>query len=329
MVTYQGAKHVQKQLDSIVSQSRQPDEIVVSDDASTDGTWEILRRFAAEAPVLVQLRRQAQNLGLRANVTTALSMCSGSVIVLADQDDLWMPDKLAAVEAAFLDPNVTLWFSDASLIDDTGAAIDGTAWKAVRFQAEDHRGVSRGRGLRRLLHGMTVTGATMAVRSDVLDAALPLPERVGGRDDLYLHDGWMAVIAALMGETVADATPYTAYRQHDGQFSGQTMARAVEDRSGGPSEAVVEHPRPPADRLTQLRLDSARTSLVASRVRAHHSAASFRQDAVQELFDLEAFLDTRSSPQGWRRRQQVVRQLFLGHYSRFARGLLTAAKDLL
>src|SRR5664279_1635435 len=91
---------------------------------------------------------------------------------LADQDDIWEPGKVAAIARAFGEPDVTLWFSDATLIDSRNQSLGTTAWEAVRFDQAARELVRQGNGLARLLHGETVTGATMAIRADVLSTAL-------------------------------------------------------------------------------------------------------------------------------------------------------------
>ena len=328
MTTYQGARYLEEQLTTLLGQSTPPDEIVISDDASTDGTWGLLREFARTSPTPVRLLRQTHNVGLRANIEQALFECRGAVVVLADQDDLWMPDKLAAIAHAFRDPDVMLWFSDAALIDQDGADLGATAWQATHFDADEQRRMLAGSGLERLLHGMTVTGATMAVRSEVVSMALPLPVEVGGPGGLFLHDAWLALLASLRGRVVIDRTQFTAYRQHREQITGRSMAQVTHDQHSLPSPPL----RPEAEALRrrrQLALDHARTKLVAERLREKEATPSCREDAVHELLLRESFLDVRVLPRGEpRRRVQVLRELLLGHYSRFARGVLTAAKDL-
>ena len=104
MTTYRPGRHLDAQLTTIASQSRLPDELVVCDDASGDDTADRLETFAQTAPFPVRIHVQPENVGLRRNVEHALSVCSGDVIVLADQDDEWSPEKVSALVAAFTDP---------------------------------------------------------------------------------------------------------------------------------------------------------------------------------------------------------------------------------
>ncbi len=93
MVTFNGARFVRQQLDSIILQEPRPDEIVIGDDGSTDGTVETIRSVTGATSVPVRLIEGA-HVGLRGNVERTLAACAGDVIVLADQDDVWMPGKL-------------------------------------------------------------------------------------------------------------------------------------------------------------------------------------------------------------------------------------------
>ncbi len=101
MCTYNGAKFLPPQMESILAQTQAPDEMVVCDDGSTDGTVELLREFAAKAPFPVRIQQNSRNLGPAANFAQCMEMCGGEILVLADQDDVWFPYRLAETRAAF------------------------------------------------------------------------------------------------------------------------------------------------------------------------------------------------------------------------------------
>src|SRR6186997_149500 len=100
MCTCNGERFLAEQLDSILAQSRPPDEIVICDDASTDGTWALLTTFAPKAPCPVTLRRNDTRLGVIGNFSQAMTLATGDAIALADQDDVWHPMKLEKLEGA-------------------------------------------------------------------------------------------------------------------------------------------------------------------------------------------------------------------------------------
>lgn len=95
MCTYNGSAFLQEQLDSIAAQTRLPDELVICDDGSSDSTVDIVERFAHGVSFRVQLFRNPQNLGSTRNFEQAMRLCTGDLIALSDQDDVWMPEKLA------------------------------------------------------------------------------------------------------------------------------------------------------------------------------------------------------------------------------------------
>src|SRR5690349_17434303 len=114
LCTYNGGPFLAEQLASYVQQTRLPDELVVCDDCSSDNTMAILRDFAARAPFAVRLHQNAANLRSTRNFEQAIRLCTGDVIALSDQDDVWLPEKLERMERTLAaDPEISLVFSDA------------------------------------------------------------------------------------------------------------------------------------------------------------------------------------------------------------------------
>jgi len=320
MTTCDGERFLPGQLRTIDDQTRPVDEIVIFDDASTDGTWAILSEFASTRPH-VRLSRQSSRTGLFTNVQQALAGVTGDVVVLADQDDEWLPDKVAQIESAFADPGVTLWFSDATLIDEQGMSLDRTAWQAVRFDESARVALCEHGRIERLLHGQTVSGATMAVRAALLEVALPMPAATRDPEAGFLHDGWLAVLAAVAGRTVAIERPLTRYRQHATQTTHMHQTALANERRSGQRRTVRV-------REEQLRADAARTGLVADRCRSTPLERLGRPAAVAELIALERFVRARVTPSRARRIPLVMTAVARGDYRRFARGLRTALYDL-
>ena len=119
MCTYNGARFVGEQLESIAAQTRPPDELVVCDDCSEDTTSQIVRDFATATPFPVQLVVNESIHGSTRNFEKAISLCSGDVIALSDQDDVWRNHKLATIERCFSeDARIGLVFSDAEVVDE-------------------------------------------------------------------------------------------------------------------------------------------------------------------------------------------------------------------
>ena len=115
MCTYNGARYVREQLDSIAAQTRPPDELVVCDDGSTDATLAILEGFAAAAPFPVRIHVNPTQLGMPKNFEHAIGLATGAAIALADQDNVWYPHKLERLEQELTRSEaIGLVFSDAT-----------------------------------------------------------------------------------------------------------------------------------------------------------------------------------------------------------------------
>ena len=318
MTTLNGDRFLQEQLESIVAQSPRPLEIVIGDDGSNDGTLAVIESVRTRSAIPLRIIG-GTHVGLRANVERVLRECRGAVIALADQDDVWLPDRIRAIEESFGDPAVGLWFSDAELIDERGRLMDRRLWASVGLGGDAVAALTAGRGLRRLLQGMTVTGATMAFRATLLPLVLPLPIELDGPDHLFLHDGWIAVLASLPGAIVAEPHCFTHYRQHAMQVTAMQVAR---------NPIGEETPRRPASRH-DLDQELARVRLVLDRVRKRDMLDACRPDDARTLVELEQLLSVRAASPGVGRIPALVRELFAGRYHTYARGWRTAAADLL
>lgn len=101
MCSYNGAQFIKDQLDSLAAQKLMPDEMVICDDGSNDGTVEAIERFIPKAPFPTRLVVNKKNMGVTSNYEQAMAMCKGDVIAFADQDDIWRPEKLQRFAAAF------------------------------------------------------------------------------------------------------------------------------------------------------------------------------------------------------------------------------------
>lgn len=220
MCTYNGAAHVAEQVRSILSQSSPPFELVVSDDASADETLAIVERVVAEhdarggPAVEVRILRNATGLGVAGNFAQALAACRGDAIALSDQDDVWHPDRLARLLEALGDlGDLVAVHSDARLVDGEGADLGETLFTAIGLSAGERAAVDAGHALDVLLRRNVATGATMMITAPLRDAALPIPAG-------WIHDEWLAVVAAVEGRLGRLDAALTDYRQHGGNQIG-------------------------------------------------------------------------------------------------------------
>jgi glycosyltransferase involved in cell wall biosynthesis len=215
MCTYNGARFLLEQLESFATQTRLLDEVVICDDRSTDATLDMARAFALRAPFPVRIEQNEHNLGSILNFEQAVSLCDGTIIALADQDDIWKPQKLAVMQKSFSDhPEAGYVFSDAQLLDAHGGLIGRKLWESVGFTGSLSRQFTGTSQVAALLQRSLVTGATMAFRSDLRTVILPF-------SPYLVHDYWISLLASCVGSYgVPIPECLIQYRQHSEQQIG-------------------------------------------------------------------------------------------------------------
>lgn len=223
LCTHNGAAYVRRQLESILGQSRRPAQVVVSDDASTDDTVAtVCDAFAAAVdtpagPVpILTLLRNSPALGVTRNFEQATDACTGDIIALSDQDDLWHPHRLQRLVPEFDDPELLLLWTDGRLVDGEGRPLERTLFGSLELTGHERRLLENGRAFEGLLRRNLATGATILFRRELLQWARPF-----GRG--WVHDEWLAIVAAAHGAVRAVDEPTIDYRQHGGNQIG--MAR--------------------------------------------------------------------------------------------------------
>ncbi len=318
VATFDGERFLEEQLASIASQYPAPHEVVIADDGSTDRTREIIASAISDMPFPVRFLRDG-HVGLRRNVERAIMACSGSVIALSDQDDIWLPGRLEAIAAAFADPDVNLWFSDADLVDEHGELLDVRLWELVTLPPEAQRALTEGAGVRRLLFGGTVTGATMAFRTSLSSLVLPFPTQLDD-PDVFLHDGWIAVLAALTGRVVTEEHCFTQYRRHERQFT--TAMRAESELTPTRSDGQLATRR-------SIEYEHLRVRLVLDRLVERDALNGCSEEDQRLLIELEKLLRGRIQPPGAGRTRAIISAFGAGLYERHARGWRTALADLI
>lgn len=214
MCTYNGAKYLFEQLQSIGAQTRSPDEVVVCDDGSTDLTAQIIGDFARSVPFPVRIFRNPQNLGSTKNFEKAIGLCTGDLIALSDQDDIWMPDRLDR-QAEMFEQDTALGgvFTDAEIVDDKSRSVGKRLWTSIFFTPAEQRIFAKDQGFSILLRKYVVTGATLMVRASLREQYLPISEVWG-------HEAWMALILAIHSHLRIIDEPLIRYRIHAGQQVG-------------------------------------------------------------------------------------------------------------
>jgi glycosyltransferase involved in cell wall biosynthesis len=248
MVTHDGERFLRRQCESIFRQDLLPAVLIVVDDASRDGSRDILRDVARSAPIPMELiwtdassisNRKSRIAG---NVAKGLAAAAPyEIVLLSDQDDEWLVDRLARQREVLLsDPRALLVAGDGILIDGTGAETGGLLSDSFP-RPRDWETLDAASRMRAALRAPFVTGAASAVTMALVRLMLPVP---GG----WLHDRWATLVAVARDGLVLQSEPVIRYRIHGGQVLGQRQAqvgaggrrwRQVRDRGAGPIEAAT------------------------------------------------------------------------------------------
>lgn len=196
LCTYNGAGYLEEQLLSIVNQTYSNIELIVVDDCSTDDTQAILDRFSATYPV-TRVYRNDRNLGFNKNFQKAISLCKGEYIAIADQDDIWLPQKLEILRANIGDN--WLAYSNSELIDSEGKQLGR---QILNFQPASGKKSYKG-----LLLYNSVTGHTMLMKQEFRDYFMPIPAE-------GYYDWWIGFIAVYHQKAVYVNQCLTQHRIH-------------------------------------------------------------------------------------------------------------------
>lgn len=217
LCTYNGEKYLPAQWQSLLDQQQRPDEVIICDDQSTDGTVALLRELADKAPFPVRIFENKQRLGSTKNFEQALSKCADDLIFICDQDDYWLADKISTMTTHMVDhPAVQVAFCDAWVTDEQLQGRQGRFWEEVRFDALAQQRWRTGESLDVLLDGNRVMGCATVMRRSLLTTLLPIPDQIPG----YIYDGWAGLVSAALGAIDFIDRPLQLYRTHSQQQIG-------------------------------------------------------------------------------------------------------------
>ncbi|WP_205481755.1 glycosyltransferase family 2 protein [Sphingomonas arenae] len=222
LATFNGARHIAEQLESIRTQTLQPSELVVCDDGSTDETLQNVRSFGERVPFPVHVHRQSEQLGYRRNFRSAAALCSGELIAFCDQDDVWHANKLQRLASAFHDPTVLLAYHDANVVDASGTflhrKLDGRAEKAEL--SAGFLGWKSSYGLLQMFR------ATLRRFDPLWDLSIDHNDR----SEILAHDQWYFFLAGVLGRIEFIDEPLVEYRQHGSNLYGAPKSRGLLSR---------------------------------------------------------------------------------------------------
>lgn len=329
LCTYNGEKYLAEQLNSYLLQTLLPGELIVCDDCSTDRSIEILNSFKEKAPFPVFIYVNEKTLGSTKNFEKAISLCTGDIIFLSDQDDLWQPGKVQKILLTFENnPDAGLVFSNAELVDEKLNSCKISLWDK-NFPASEQQKALNGKMVEVLLNKNVVCGATAAFRTKYRNSFTPIPA-----DLSMIHDGWLAFIVSSLSGVIFLNEELIKYRQHPGQQIGVIKPSATpvkKIRLDICNDALAFYQKRKAemiflqDRLLALEQKQAgKNSYLDLAKKIVSEQISKASDALKH-FEVRKSLGSL----GIKKLPRLGKELLSGGYHKFSNGISSAIKDLL
>ncbi len=195
MTVYNGEKYLQYQIDSFLSQTKLPDEIIIADDCSSDKTLEILKTYEKNNIVDFKIYRNQTNMGFTKNFENAITKSTGDIILLSDQDDVWYNEKIETLVKKFKEnPNTLLIIHDADLVNEN---LEKSNLSAI---SQINSGFSN--------TDVFITGALTAFNKSLIKYFIPFPKNLLG------HDGYMHFVARNLGVRMVIKNKLQMIRRH-------------------------------------------------------------------------------------------------------------------
>jgi len=216
LCTYNSHKFLVPQLESLLAQTYANIEIVVSDDASSDDTLALLEGYVRR-DARVRVAANARNVGFGRNFENVIRNCRGAYIAPCDHDDIWLPDKVAALVAVIRDRQLA--YCDSTLIDETGVSLERRMSDIVPMLSTDDP--------LSFAFGNCASGHAMLFRRELVNRALPVPEG-------FFYDWWIAAVAAAAGGVIYCPRSLVLYRQHGANITDARLAQMQVDAGLAP-----------------------------------------------------------------------------------------------
>lgn len=214
MATYNGELYIEEQIDSVLKNLDEDDELIISDDGSSDGTRAIVHSYI-EKDSRIQLVDGPQK-GVIKNFENGLKCAKGEIIFLCDQDDIWTDNKVETVYSVMSDESTKLVMHDAVVVQDG---------HEIYASFMNHRGSKLG-----LFHNVlknSYIGCCMAFKRELLQYILPFPEKI------CMHDQWIGLIGEMTGKNVFISDKLISYRRHENNAStmkGLSVLKKIKNR---------------------------------------------------------------------------------------------------
>ena len=221
LCTFNGEKYVSDQIISILDQTEKVDEIVICDDLSSDKTKEILNKFAADNSS-IKLIFNEQNLGFVKNFEKAIKNCTGDIIFLADQDDIWKPNRVEKMMKVFRQKADCYYvFSNADAFNEN-EKLDYTLWDSVNFNLQKQSKFKSGLQKELLIRESFIYGAVLAFGAEFKKYFFPISSE-------FYHDNWIVLILSFLNKNAGYfiSESLINYRIHTSQSIGLPTHKKV------------------------------------------------------------------------------------------------------
>lgn len=204
--TYNGEKYIKEQIDSILGQTYKNIRLIIADDCSKDTTVQILKQYEQKDD-RIQLNLQSQNVGCVKNVEFLLQKVESEYYMLADQDDVWLPEKVEKTLEKLKQENANLVFGDLEVVDQDLNTMYPSFGDYMLLNRKINKYINNNK-LNYLYN--CVTGCTLLAKKETIEKILPLPKK----SKYVIHDYWIGLITSLNGKVAYIPEKYIKYRQH-------------------------------------------------------------------------------------------------------------------
>lgn len=214
MATYNGEKYIKEQIDSILKQINKNDEIIISDDGSTDKTIEIIKKYKDKRIKIINGPQK----GVKQNFANSISNCHGKYIFLADQDDIWMPNKVESVLKVFEEKKCMCIVHDCFVFNSENKEQIYDSFFKFR---------KSGAGIFKNILKNTYIGCCMAIDGRLKKYILPIP------NSIEMHDQWIGIIGEKKGKSIFIKDKLLQYRRHSNNVTSmkhQSIIKMLKNR---------------------------------------------------------------------------------------------------
>lgn len=316
MPTYNGARFLVETVESLEKQTHPISELVISDDSSNDETLELALNFAKSASFKVNVVEHIPS-GVTANYLNALQYTTGDIVCVADQDDVWLPNKAELVVQAFQQEGVSLVCHDCLLVDvklkSLGRTLRGDVGKSVELSRLINSYDDSNNLLRFLKGGLPLLAHSLAFKKELKQLLLSKPAAISS----WWFEEWLSCIALTQGRLHFVAEQLVQYRQHDSQTSGGFEQAKKYSNQLGPITTNSKY----SDRIQKMKC-----CVTVSKNDSGFQRQNIFADYVLFLQQRDQTLETRLSIKSF---LVNIGLLLRGRYHRYSNGIKSFGLDLL